>query len=128
MTVGRPELGGEIDVAAESQHPVVVPLEDGLALLPRQREAVQIRSLVLLEGLAILRLHQRHAEHIEMIALARSLRIEHERAGYVVVLFLWGLFLSRRHRRPSMVSDMAPLNIGLGALAMRGRAAHRGQL
>ena len=34
MAVGRAELGGEIDVAAELEHPVVVALEDGLASAP----------------------------------------------------------------------------------------------
>src|SRR5260370_376312 len=38
MAVGCAELGGEIDVAAKLQHPVVVPLEDGFALLWRQRK------------------------------------------------------------------------------------------
>src|SRR6478672_11387871 len=33
MAVGRAELRGEIDVAAEFQHPVVLALEDRLALL-----------------------------------------------------------------------------------------------
>src|SRR5215203_4662529 len=32
VAVGRAELGGEIDVAAELQHPVVLTLEDRLAL------------------------------------------------------------------------------------------------
>src|SRR6266404_3301468 len=127
MAVGRAQFGGEIDVAAELQHAVVVPLEDGFALLWRQRKAVKIGGLVLLEGLAVLRLHQRHAEHVEVIALARSIRIEHERAGNVIVFLFFGVCFSRRHRRPSMVSDMAPLNIGLRRFAMRGRPAHRGQ-
>src|SRR5215467_176342 len=35
VAVGRPELGGEIDVAAEFQHTVVLALEDGFALLWR---------------------------------------------------------------------------------------------
>src|SRR5262249_19229994 len=36
MPIGRPKLGGEIDVAAKLQHPVVLTLEDGFALLARQ--------------------------------------------------------------------------------------------
>jgi hypothetical protein len=70
VAVGRAELGGEVDVAAELEHPVVLPLEDGLALLRGERELVEIGGFVRLEGLAVLVLHQRHAEHVEMIALA----------------------------------------------------------
>src|SRR5215471_7073316 len=124
VSVGSPQLGGEINVAAKFQHPVVFPLEDGFALLRRQRETIEILGLVLLECLAVLRLHQRHAEHVEMIALARAIRIEHERAGNVVVFF--GLFLSRRHRRPSMASDMGALNIALRAFATCERAVPTG--
>ncbi len=42
--------------------------------------------LVRLEGLAVLVLHQRHAEHVDAVALARALGIEHEGAGNVVVV------------------------------------------
>src|SRR5438874_2316943 len=38
MAVGRTELGGEIDVAAQFQKPVVLALEDRLALLGGERE------------------------------------------------------------------------------------------
>src|SRR5579864_2949630 len=54
MAVGGAELGGEIDVAAELQHAVVVALEHGLALLRRQIEFFQILGLVGLERLAVL--------------------------------------------------------------------------
>src|SRR3954465_10508009 len=46
MAVGGAELGGEIDVAAELEHPVVLALEDGLALVLRQRKLVEIFRLV----------------------------------------------------------------------------------
>ena len=48
MAVGRPELGGEIDVAAQFQHPVVLALEDRLALLGRElrKSLVEIFRLV----------------------------------------------------------------------------------
>ncbi len=36
MAVGGAELGGEIDVAAQFQQPVVLALEDRLALLGRE--------------------------------------------------------------------------------------------
>src|SRR6266850_1660609 len=88
MAVGRAELGGEVDVAAELQHAVVVALEDGVGLLRRERELLQVFGLVRLEGLAVLVLHQRHAEHVDAVSLARPLRIEHEGAGDVVIVVL----------------------------------------
>src|SRR5690242_17372743 len=103
MAVGRPELGGEIDVAAELEHAVVVALEDGIALLIGERKPFEIFRLVRLERLAVLVLHQRHAEHVDAIALPRSLRVEHEGAGDIVIVLrlarhgpfsihgLWGL-------------------------------------
>src|SRR5215467_1304271 len=63
MAVGRAELGGEVDVAAKLEHAVVVALEDGVGLLTRERELLQVLRLVRLEGLAVRVLHQRHAEH-----------------------------------------------------------------
>src|SRR5579864_1283049 len=41
MAIGGAEFGGEIDVAAELQHAVVIALEDGLGLLRRQIELLQ---------------------------------------------------------------------------------------
>src|SRR5262245_48134132 len=61
MAVGRAELGGEVDVAAELEHAVVVALENGVRLLTRERELLEVFSLIRLEGLAVLVLHQRHA-------------------------------------------------------------------
>src|SRR3984893_13812346 len=46
--IGRAELGGEIDVAAELEHLVPIALEDGFALLGRQGELVEVFSFVLL--------------------------------------------------------------------------------
>ena len=85
MPVGRPELGGEIDVAAKFEHAIVIALEDGVGLFGRQLELLEILRLVGLEGAAIVVLHQRHAEHVDAVALARAFGIEHERAGDVVV-------------------------------------------
>ena len=45
MAVGRAELGGEVDVAAELEHPVVLALEDRLALLRRESETGRDISL-----------------------------------------------------------------------------------
>src|SRR5882724_990285 len=86
MAVGRAELGGEVDVAAELQHAVVVALEDSVGLLRREREFLEVFGLVRLEGLAVLILHQRHAEHVDAIALPRSLRVKHEGAGDIVII------------------------------------------
>src|SRR5262245_29331629 len=73
MAVGRAELGGEVDVATELEHTVVVALEDGVRLLTRERKLLQVFRLVRLEGFAVRVLHQRHAEHVDAVALPRSL-------------------------------------------------------
>src|SRR5262245_61359929 len=59
MAVARTKLGREVDVAAELQQPVVLPLEDRLALLGRElrKPLVEVFRLVVLERLAVLRLH-----------------------------------------------------------------------
>src|SRR5262249_61590569 len=61
VTIGRAEFGGEIDVAAELQHPVVVALEYRFGLLRRKLELLEILRLVRLEALAVLVCHPRHA-------------------------------------------------------------------
>src|SRR5262245_34590043 len=101
MAVGRAELGGEIDVAAELEHPVVVALEDGVGLLRRELEPLEIFRLVGAERLAVLVLHQRHAEHVDAVALARALSVEHERARNIVVIL-------RRARHPPPPSNRRP--------------------
>src|SRR5258708_1975521 len=63
VTISGAELGGEIDVAAQFKHAVVVALEDGFYLLGRELEGLEVFRLVRLEGLAVRLLHQRHAEH-----------------------------------------------------------------
>ena len=98
MAVGGAELRGEIDVAAELEHAVVVALEDGVGLLRRQLEFFQVFRLVGLEGLAVLVLHQRHAEHVDAVALARPLGVKHESARNIVVIMLLA-----GHRRLSPV-------------------------
>src|SRR5579864_7435554 len=93
QAVGGAELRGVIDVAAELQHPIPVALQDRMPLLRRHRELIEILLLIRLEGLAVRILHQRHAEHVEPIPLARALRIEDLRARYVLIGF-WRLYLS----------------------------------
>src|SRR5262249_25176012 len=106
VPVRRAELGGEIDVAAELQHAVVVALEDGLGLLRRQLELLEIFRLVRLEGLAVLVLHQRHAEHVDAVALARALGVEHEGPRDVVVVVPRAC-----HRVISVPAAVRPRNI-----------------
>src|SRR5436309_3080899 len=100
MAVGGAELGGEVDVAAKLQHAVVIALEDGVGLPARERELLEVFRLVRLEGPAVLVLHQRHAEHVDAVAFARSLRVEHEGAGDIVVV----LRLTRHRLSPSTPS------------------------
>ena len=113
MAVGRAELGGEVDVAAELQHPVVLALEDRLALIGGElRKLGRGSRLVVLERLAVLRLHQRHAEHVELIALARAVGVEHIGARDVVVVLCWFFVL----RAPSAA---APPRLSLKRLIYR---------
>jgi hypothetical protein len=102
MPVGRAELGSEIDVAAELEHAVVVALQDRFGLRRREVEFLEVLRLVRLEGLAVLILHQRHAEHVDAEPLARALRVEHDGAGDVVVVFLFASCVFARHRPSSI--------------------------
>src|SRR3954447_23702028 len=104
MTVGRAELGGEIDIAAQLEHPIVVALEYRVGLFGRKIIFLQILGFVRLEGFAVLVLHQRHAEHVDAVALARAFRIENERPRDVLVFVLFGFRLS--HRRFSLVASV----------------------
>src|SRR4051812_9595657 len=104
MTVGRAELGGEIDIATELEHPIVVALEYRVGLFGRKIIFLQILGFVRLEGFAVLVLHQRHAEHVNAVALARAFGIEDEGAGNVLVFVLFGFRLS--HRRFSLVASV----------------------
>src|SRR5262245_43484911 len=126
MTVGRAELGGVVDIAAEFEHAVVVALEDGLLLLRRHIELLEILRFVRLERLAVLVLHQRHAEHVDAVALARALGVEYEGAGNVVIfLLLAGHWASpgtagndrRRHVkfRPDIYGSAGLCNVTAGA-------------
>ena len=57
----------------------------------RHRPLAQVRRLVRLELGAILGLHQRHAEHVDVIALPRALRIEQGGARDIVESLRWAL-------------------------------------
>src|SRR5215471_3468009 len=88
MTVGRAQLSSEVDVAAELEHAVVSPSEKGVALRLGEREAIKVFGFVGFERSTVLILHQRHAEHVEMITLFSPLRVEDESTGNVVVNLL----------------------------------------
>ena len=104
MAVGGAELGGEINIAAELEHAVVIALEDGVGLLRRQVELLEVFRLVRLEGLAVLILHQRHAEHVDAESLARAVLVEDEGAGDVVVIVL---FAGHRRISPDDITYIA---------------------
>ena len=72
MAVGRAELGGEIDVAAEFQHPVVLALEDRLALIGRERKLVEILRLVALKALRFSAFISDMQNMLRLIALRAS--------------------------------------------------------
>src|SRR6185312_4907323 len=117
-----------IDVAAELEHPVPLPLEDGLALLRRhmRKMLVEIFRLVRLERLAVLILHQRHTEHVEPIAGARASRVENLRAGDIFVSFLGHISCSNRAAsdcRPR-ASSAAPRSARISG-SYRSRRRHR---
>src|SRR5262249_42070518 len=52
-------------------------------------------------------LHQRHAEHVEVITAAGAVGVEHIGAGDVVVVLL-GRVLGRRHRAISVAAAVPP--------------------
>src|SRR5258706_7661191 len=78
---------------AELQHAVPIAFQDSLFLFFRHRPLVQVSTLVRLETGAVLRLHQRHAEHVEVVAFARLVCVEHHGSGQIVIVF------GKRHRR-----------------------------
>src|SRR5262245_21738272 len=88
MPVRGAQLGGEIDVAAELQHPVVGALENGFGLRRREVQPLEIFRLVRFQCFAVSLLHQRHAEHVDAVALALALVVELERAWYIIIIML----------------------------------------
>src|SRR5215212_7289942 len=88
LAISRADLREEVDVAAKCDAAIEVAREHGLLLLLAHRPLVEISAFVGLEARAVLRLHQRHTELVEMIALARHVGIEYRRAGYVLVGFV----------------------------------------
>jgi hypothetical protein len=88
LAVGGADLGQEVDVAAGAHAPVEVARQHGLLLLFGHRPLVQVGALVGLEALAVLGLHQAHAELVEPVAFAALLGVEDDRARHVLVGFI----------------------------------------
>src|ERR1700744_2890286 len=66
--VSGEQFGEEIDVAAELDHESPVARQDRLTLLLGHGELLQVSRFVLLELLAVGSLHQRHTEHVDVVA------------------------------------------------------------
>ena len=86
LAVRGEDLGQEVDVAAELQHLVVIPGHDGLLLVLGHRPFVEIGALIAEKPLAVLALHQRHAELVQVVAHPRLLGVEDNGAGDVAVV------------------------------------------
>src|SRR5664279_1123954 len=76
LAVGGADLGEEVDIAAEGDAAVQVARQHRLLLLLGHRPLVEAGALVRLEALAVGRLHERHAELVQVVALPRLVRIE----------------------------------------------------
>src|SRR5256885_4970343 len=83
LAVRGADLGQEVDVAARAHAPVEVAGQHGLLLFLAHGPFVQVGTLVGLEALAVLGLHQRHAELVEPVAFAGLLGIKNDGAGHV---------------------------------------------
>src|SRR6516164_5096135 len=75
--VGGEDLGQEVDVPAQVEHLVVVAVEHGLLLVFGHRPLIEVGTFAGLEPLPVLRLHQAHAELVQLIALFRARGGEH---------------------------------------------------
>src|SRR5208283_1538568 len=94
QTVAECDLDGVVDVAAGFEHAQPIALEHAAALLRRQGKAVEIGRFVVLEAVAVLRLVERHAKHVQGIADAAPLGIVDVGAGYAVVVMESGHAIS----------------------------------
>src|ERR1700722_939100 len=85
-SVAKCDLDGVVNVAADLQHAEPVALQDRPALLGGQCKAVQVCACVVLEAFAVLRLVERHAEHVERVPFAAAARIVDIGAGNAFVV------------------------------------------
>src|SRR4051812_49346050 len=88
LAVGGANLGQEVDVAAQFYAAVQVARKNGELLVLGHRPLVQVAAFVGLELLAVLGLHQRHAELVEPVALAALLGVEDGGAGNAGIGFV----------------------------------------
>jgi hypothetical protein len=86
--MGRPQLGQEIDVAAERDGAVQIHIQHRLLLRLGHRPLVQIGVLISLETLAVVGLHERHTELVQVVTLAALFGVEDRGPGYIQIRFV----------------------------------------
>src|SRR5882762_4962946 len=84
--VAKRNLDGVVDVPPDPQHPQPIALQHRAALFGGQGKTVEIRRRILLEAPAILRLVERHAEHVQRIADAAPLGVVYIGAGNAFIV------------------------------------------
>src|ERR1700683_2921370 len=84
--IAKRDFDRVVDIAADFQHAQPIALEHRAPLLGREREPIEIRGLIVLEALAVLRLVERHAEHVQVVADAPAVGVVDVGSGYVVVV------------------------------------------
>ena len=99
-------------------HAVVVARQDRKLLLLAHRPLVEIGALVGLEALAVGRLHQRHAEHVQVITDARLVGVEYRGAGDVHVGFSSDIKVSYavQYRRIGLSTSSLRCSSGVAAM------------
>src|ERR1019366_1053533 len=119
----RAELRDVVYVPALLDHSEPVAFQDRFALRFRQLEFIQVRRLIGEKRLAVLILHERHAEIVEVITLRTGVLIEQVRARDIGILFGFAhgllsdlLYAScsknRAHRRGTRRRDPSVLYAG----------------
>ncbi len=87
-TVGRTDFGQEVDVATKGEETVEIAVDNCLLLLVGHTPLVEVGILVGFEPLAVVGVHERHCELVEVIPQTSLVGIKDDRAGNVEV----GLF------------------------------------
>src|ERR1700728_1979931 len=86
QAVAKRNLDGVVDIASDAQHSQPVALEHRAALLGAEREAIEVGGLIVLEAPAILRLVERHAEHVQHVADAAAFCVVNIGAGNAFII------------------------------------------